>query len=125
SFATWFFDYDDDGWLDLFVAGYEARLADVVAGLLGKPHHATLSRLYHNEQERFRDATAEAGLARALLPMGASFGDANGDGRLDLYLATGGPAYDLLMPNVLLVNEGGLRFLDGTTAAGLGHLQKG
>jgi hypothetical protein len=29
------------------------------------------------------------------------------------------------MPNVLLVNDRGLRFLDGTTAAGLGHLQKG
>jgi len=125
SFATWFFDYDDDGWLDLFVAGYEARLGDVVAGLLGAPPPATLSRLYHNEHGRFRDVTAEAGLARSLLPMGASFGDANGDGRLDMYLATGGPGYDLLMPNVLLVNDRGQRFLDGTTAAGVGHLQKG
>jgi hypothetical protein len=126
SFSTWFFDYDDDGWLDLFVAGYEARLKDVVADMLGQPSPpATLSRLYHNEHGRFRDVTVQAGLAHALLPMGASFGDANGDGRLDVYLATGGPGYDLLMPNALYVNDGGHRFLDGTTAAGLGHLQKG
>ncbi|HEX5009473.1 MAG TPA: CRTAC1 family protein, partial [Planctomycetota bacterium] len=125
SFATCFFDYDDDGWLDLFVAGYDARLADIVAGLLGQPHHAALSRLYHNEHGSFRDVTTEAGLARALLPLAASFGDVNGDGRLDIFLATGGPGYDLLVPNALLVNDRGQHFLDGTTAAGLGHLQKG
>jgi ASPIC and UnbV/FG-GAP-like repeat len=125
SFATWFFDYDDDGWLDLYVAGYEARLADMVADMLGHPHRAVLPRLYHNEHGRFRDVTAETGLTHALLPMGASFGDANGDGRLDLYLATGGPGYDLLVPNALLVNDRGQRFLDATTSAGLGHLQKG
>jgi hypothetical protein len=125
SFATWFFDYDNDGWLDVYVAGYDARLSDIVASMLGQPHHAASARLYHNEHGTFRDATVEARLTRALLPMGASFGDANGDGWLDLYLATGGPGYELLVPNALLVNDRGQRFLDGTTAAGLGHLQKG
>src|SRR4029453_8706034 len=37
----------------------------------------------------------------------------------------GGPGYETLVPNALLVNDRGQRFLDGTTAAGLGHLQKG
>lgn len=125
SFPTWFFDYDNDGWLDIYVAGYDARLSDMVASLLDQPHKATLARLYRNEHGTFRDVTVDARLTQALIPMGASFGDANGDGWLDMYLATGGPTYELIVPNALLVNDHGQRFLDGTTAAGLGHLQKG
>ena len=31
SFACWFFDYDNDGALDLFVAAYEANVTDIAA----------------------------------------------------------------------------------------------
>jgi hypothetical protein len=57
--------------------------------------------------------------------MGANFGDLDEDGWLDIYLATGDPLFETLMPNAMLRNDEGRRFLDVTTAAGLGHLQKG
>jgi hypothetical protein len=57
--------------------------------------------------------------------MGCNFGDLDNDGWLDIYLGTGEPSLTVLMPNVLLWNRGGERFLDVTSAAGMGHLQKG
>ncbi|HEY7574767.1 MAG TPA: VCBS repeat-containing protein, partial [Thermoanaerobaculia bacterium] len=115
SFATWFFDYDNDGWLDLFVAGYRATTADLAAEALGLPHSAELPRLYRNERDgSFADVTRAAGLAHAYLPMGANFGDLDNDGWLDLYLGTGDPGYATLMPNVMLRNDGGRRFQDVT-----------
>jgi hypothetical protein len=57
--------------------------------------------------------------------MGANFGDLDNDGYLDMYLGTGAPSYAALMPNILLTNDRGQRFLDVTTATGTGHLQKG
>jgi hypothetical protein len=131
SFACWFFDYDHDGRLDLFVAGYQATLAEIAGDTLrreGRTGVATggeLPRLYRNLGGRFADVTRAAGLDLVTLPMGANFGDVDGDGWLDLYLGTGGPDYELLIPNVLLRNDGGRRFVDRTTASGLGHLQKG
>ena len=57
--------------------------------------------------------------------MGANFGDLDNDGFLDMYLAPGAPSFAALMPNVMLQNDGGRRFLDVTAATGTGHLQKG
>jgi hypothetical protein len=57
--------------------------------------------------------------------MGSNFGDADNDGYPDFYLGTGFPGYEGLMPNVLYRNRGGTGFSDVTTAAGVGHLQKG
>ncbi|MEQ8762476.1 MAG: CRTAC1 family protein [Planctomycetota bacterium] len=126
SFATWFFDYDNDGWLDLFVAGYEATIADLTADLLGQDDGAVRPRLYRNLGGKgFEDVTAEAGLDHVYLPMGANFGDVDNDGFLDMYLATGDPEFESLMPNVLLRNVGGKRFVNVTGSGRLGHLQKG
>ncbi len=126
SFATWFFDFDNDGWLDLFVAGYEATIADLAAETLGQPDGATLPKLYRNlAGERFEDVTAAMGLDHVYLPMGANFGDLDNDGWLDIYLATGDPEFESLMPNVMLRNDGGKRFEDVTMSGGFGHLQKG
>jgi hypothetical protein len=126
SFACWFFDHDDDGRLDLFVTAYEATLAEVIRGMTGAPVHGEPPALYRNlGPEGFRDVTGEVGLARVLLPMGCNFGDVNGDNFPDIYLGTGRPQYSYLMPNVMLLNEGGTRFVDVTAASGTGHLQKG
>jgi len=125
-FATWFFDVDNDGWLDLWVGGYQAKLADMAEWALGRADQAARPLLFRNQRDgTFRDVAAAAGLSRPLLPMGANFGDLDNDGFLDLYLGTGEPALQVLVPNVLLWNRGGERFLDVTTAAGMGHLQKG
>src|SRR6185295_5422391 len=126
SFAAWFFDYDNDGWLDLFVGAFDARVEDVAADYLGLPGQAHSPKLYHNERNgKFTDVAARMGLDHAWLPMGANFGDLDNDGWLDIYLATGDPDFQTLMPNVALRNDGGRRFQDVTTSAGLGHLQKG
>ena len=56
--------------------------------------------------------------------MGGNFGDLDQDGFLDIYLGTGYPHYEGLMPNVMLHNRAG-RFEDVTFSGGFGHLQKG
>jgi hypothetical protein len=126
SFATWFFDFDNDGDLDLWVNDYSAPAAAVVAPYLGAPAAAAGHPvLYRNEGGRFRDVSMDFGLIRPLLPMGANYGDLDGDGFLDVYLGTGTPDLESLMPNIMLRNEGGARFRDVTFAGGFGNLQKG
>ena len=132
SFATWFFDADSDGDSDLFVADYSAPYSAVHASLLGaQPGGEDLGahpRLFLNRRSQggagFDDASEAWGLVQPALPMGANLGDIDSDGRPDLYLGTGVPDYEALMPNVMLRNTGD-RFEDVTYAGGFGHLQKG
>ncbi len=125
SFATWFFDHDNDGDLDLWVNSYDARAAAAVRSALGMPHGASAPCLYRNDGGRFVDIAKPMGLDHAWLPMGASFGDFDNDGWLDVYLGTGDPSYESLVPNIALRNDRGRGFQDITESAGLGHLQKG
>ena len=61
TFGAWFFDYDNDGWQDLFVAGYFLSVDDVMRGYLGLPQRGESLRLYRNlGNGTFRDVTAEA-----------------------------------------------------------------
>jgi hypothetical protein len=108
------------------VGGYDADPGDIAAWLLGKPWKAQAPRLYRNKGDgTFQDLTRMAELWRPMAPMGANFGDLDNDGWLDIYLATGSPGYDALMPNVMLRNVGGHHYTDVTTAGGFGNLQKG
>jgi FG-GAP-like repeat/ASPIC and UnbV len=125
SFSCWFWDYDNDGWLDIFVTGSRATLSEIILSQLGRPTGGERPRLYHNDGGRFTDVTLEAGLDRVWLPMGSNFGDVDNDGFLDFYLGTGSPPYSYLVPNVLMHSVGGRRFEDVTIASGTGHLQKG
>ena len=126
SFPTWFFDYDNDGWLDLFVASFVPSVTEVARGFLGLPPQAETMKLYHNNGHGgFDDVTAAVGLAKVVPTMGANFGDWDNDGFLDFYLGTGAPSYAALMPNYAFRNLGGKSFADVTTSTGTGHLQKG
>ncbi len=126
SFVCWFFDCDNDGWLDLFVGAYDATVEDIAAHYLGLPHGGSPPCLYRNKGDgTFANITAPAGLNRPLLPMGASFGDLDNDGFLDIYLGTGDPDYQTLVPNIMLRSDAGRWFQDVTTSGGFGHLQKG
>ena len=111
SFPTWFFDYDNDGWLDLFVASFVPSVTEVVRGVIGLPPQAETMKLYRNDgRGGFDDVTAATGLTRVVPAMGANFGDIDNDGFLDMYLGTGAPSYAALVPNVMFRNHGGRRF---------------
>jgi hypothetical protein len=126
GFATWFFDYDNDGWPDLFVTSYFTSVDESARTYLGLPHNAGTLKLYKNMKDgTFRDVTAEAGLEKVFMPMGANYGDIDNDGFLDIYLGTGNPSYGSLVPNVLLHNHDGKSFVDITASSGTGELHKG
>jgi tetratricopeptide (TPR) repeat protein len=126
GFATWFFDYDNDGWLDLFATSYFTSVDESVRTYLNLAHNATSLKLYKNLGDgSFRDVTTEVGLDKVFMPMGANFGDIDNDGFLDIYLGTGNPSYASLLPNVLLRNKEGKSFADVTASSGTGELHKG
>ncbi|MCP3912411.1 MAG: CRTAC1 family protein, partial [Actinomycetia bacterium] len=140
SFPTWFFDYDNDGWLDILAAGFatdfiDARANSVVEDYLGYPVEDGLVHLFRNDHDgTFTDVSEAVGVDHPMLVMGANYGDLDNDGWLDLYFGTGAPDYRALVPNRMFRNaggevtpEGGKRhvFQDVTTSGGFGHLQKG
>ena len=126
GFATWFFDYDNDGWQDLFVASYFISVEESVRTYLGEPNNANTLKLYRNLGDgSFQDVTRQAALDRVFMPMGANFGDIDNDGFLDIYLGTGNPSLASLLPNVLLRNRGGQSFVDVTASSGTGEWHKG
>ncbi|MEM6842355.1 MAG: CRTAC1 family protein [Bacteroidota bacterium] len=131
TFATWFWDYDQDGWLDIFAAGYwpgdgGAITTDIAAEYLELPHDAQTGLLFRNNQDgTFSNVSEETNLDRILYAMGANYGDLDNDGWLDMYLGTGDPMLASVIPNRVFRNAHGEYFQDVTTATGMGHLQKG
>jgi len=131
SFPTWFWDANNDGVLDIFVAAYGGPrmppdVGAVAASYLGQGPIGELPALYLGDGAGgFREAAVDWGVTKVTLPMGANFGDVDNDGFPDFYLGTGYPYYEGLMPNVLYRNRAGRGFADVTTPAGVGHLQKG
>jgi len=90
------FDYDGDGWLDLYFV-----------------NSAGPGALYHNEGDgNFTDKTASAGVADSGYGLGTAAADYDGDGDLDLYITCYGP-------NILYRNEGDGLFTDATSEAGV------
>ncbi len=129
SFPVWFWDFNNDGHLDLYVPSYSLRygnLGPIVQGFLNKVTPMETPKLFQGTSAgQFKEVSKERGLARVLIPMGANFGDLDHDGYPDFYLGTGYPDYEALIPNVMYRNRGGERFDDVTYQGGFGHLQKG
>jgi tetratricopeptide (TPR) repeat protein len=126
SFPCWFFDYNNDGWLDIFVPDNYNSDVDVAAGYLNLPLRSEGGRLYRNTGKgTFEDVSVETGVNRTFLAMGSNFGDFDNDGFLDFYLATGAPSYGAQVPNVLFRNHEGKYFTEITASSGTGSLEKG
>ena len=102
-----FFDYDNDGWIDIFLVD-GGSLAD--AAVAKRARH----RLFRNRGNgTFDDVTEKSGIRHREYGMGACAGDYDGDGRTDLYLTNFGP-------NILYRNLGNGAFSDVTSAARVG-----
>lgn len=132
SFPCWMWDFDNDGWLDIWVSSFPRQEGAKsfahynAAHYLGMAPEFGTSRLYRNRRNgTFEDVSAKAGLARPLFAMGSNFGDLDNDGYLDMYLGTGEPDLRSLIPNLMLRNTGHGTFADVTAASGTGILQKG
>jgi enediyne biosynthesis protein E4 len=102
GFGTEWFDYDNDGRLDLFVANGAVNRIEL---LQGTPYpFAQPNQLFHNEGsgKKFREITQAAGPAFALAEVsrGAAFGDINNDGAVDIVVTNNnGPVRLLLNQN--------------------------
>jgi tetratricopeptide (TPR) repeat protein len=126
GFPAWFFDYDNDGWDDLFVSSYFLSIEENARTYMRLPFNAKTQKLYRNlGNGRFEDVTDRTGMARVFMPMGSNFGDIDNDGFLDIYLGTGSPSYGALKPSVLLRNKDGKAFVDVTVSSGTGEMHKG
>lgn len=126
GFPCWSWDYDNDGWLDIWATSYSRASGDVVRGLIGQPYLSDANALFHNQGGKgFEDVTKAAGLDMVFTTMGSNFGDLDNDGYLDMYLGTGEPSYTALSPNRMFKNVDGKRFSDISVSTGTAHLQKG
>jgi hypothetical protein len=131
SFPAWFFDFDNDGFEDLYVSGYDTKMYSDVGGdaardMLGIPALGALPRLYRNNgNNTFTDVSAAYGVNHVNYTMGCNFGDIDNDGWHDFYLGTGAPDFTSIVPNKLYRNVAGKKFEDITYATNTGHIQKG
>ncbi|MBS1603305.1 MAG: CRTAC1 family protein [Bacteroidetes bacterium] len=130
TFPAWFWDYDNDGWPDILVCGYEFTrslsyyaAAEALQQPLGNTGKVFLFRNRHDGT--FEDVSSKTGLNSTAFAMGSNFGDIDNDGYPDFYLGTGNPQLSSAVPNKLFKNVNGDHFLDVTISARVGNLQKG
>ncbi|HEX4441739.1 MAG TPA: CRTAC1 family protein [Thermoanaerobaculia bacterium] len=104
-------DYDNDGWMDLYVV--QSGRFPTGAAAAGAGAGASRGRLFHNEHGRFVDVTDKAGLRDTGYGMGAWAADYDNDGFVDLFVTQWGR-------NTLWHNNGDGTFRDVTERAGVG-----
>jgi enediyne biosynthesis protein E4 len=101
-----FFDYDNDGWMDIYLVN--SGVSDFYT-----PATALKNALYHNNRDgTFTDVTDRAAVAGGRFGMGVAAGDYDGDGWQDIYVTNYGR-------NILYRNNGNGTFTDATERAGV------
>ena len=102
TFGCFFFDFDLDGWPDVFAAN--GHVADDVDRVQSRVTHAQRPHLFHNlGRGRFEEIVGDPGeaLQQAMVARGAAYGDLDNDGDLDILMTSNGGAPRLLR------NDGG------------------
>jgi enediyne biosynthesis protein E4 len=98
GFGTDWFDYDNDGWLDLFIAN---GAVNIIEAQRGQPAPFRMKNLlFHNSGGgRFENTSAAGGpaFAREEISRGAAFGDTDNDGDIDLVVTTNNGPVRLLL----------------------------
>ncbi|MDE0554145.1 MAG: CRTAC1 family protein [Candidatus Poribacteria bacterium] len=103
-----FFDYDNDGDLDIYLVNGAIQTDS-------RSNQAQPNTLYRNNGDGiFTDVTAETGVGSTAYGVGATVGDYDNDGDLDLYVTNFGE-------DQLYQNNGDGTFSDITTQAGVGN----
>jgi hypothetical protein len=122
STNAYFFDYDRDGDLDLFLLNHNIKSLPVLnesnsAEYIKMDDAVSGCRLYRNDSKRFTDVTTQSGINSSPLSygLGAGIADFNQDGWPDIYVSN-----DYTIPDRLYVNNKKGGFADQLTAS-LGH----
>jgi len=107
GFGTEWFDYDNDGRLDLFIAN---GAVNGMESLRGSPYpFGQPNQLFHNEGpgNKFREMSANAGpaFASSEVSRGAAFGDIDNDGAIDIVVANNNGRVRLLLNQSRLLNR--------------------
>ncbi len=130
SVAAGWFDYDNDGWLDLFISNYVEWTPEIDPGcrLQGKPYYChprvfkgIPNQLFRNNHDgTFTDVSATSGIARSTgKGMGVAFGDFNRDGLTDVFIANDS------VPNFLFQNLGNGTFKEVAVQTGVAYAANG
>jgi enediyne biosynthesis protein E4 len=130
SVSAGWFDYDNDGYLDLFVSSYVAwePVADqcwmegrVIFYCHPRMYKPLPNRLFHNDGKGgFIDVSESSGIAGSLgKGMGVAFGDFNGDGLTDIFVSNDS------VPNFLFENLGGGKFKEVALEKGVAYAAHG
>ncbi len=128
GFVGFFFDYDNDGWLDIFIVGFASDMEVALQSRIEGKAVAEGSRLalYRNDRDgSFTDVSQDAGLSWNLGAMAATFGDYDNDGWLDIFIGVGAPPMERFEANRLFRNLGDGTFADVSASAGVDDLGKG
>ena len=106
GFGCFFFDYDLDGWPDIFIAN--GHIEDAIERVQPRVRYPEPPHLFRNRGNgKFSETTASAGTAFASprVARGAAYGDINNDGALDVLVSTNGGA-PALFKNTGATNHG-------------------
>ena len=125
--ATFWVDYDNDGWLDLvqFIWSPEEHVLHTLLNGDGAPTGLPM-RIYRNNRDgTFTKLDQEIGLTGCWGTMSGNAGDIDNDGHVDLLLGNGDPHMDRTEPSILLKNDGAGRFHNISFTAGLPFTGKG